>query len=184
MWASSATSCTCRSSTPSTSTSCCGKRAAPSASPMPATAPSTRCGSRKRYLYWGADITPDYTPYEAGLGFAVALKKGDFIGREALAKAKSEGPRRRLCCFLLDEPAAVYGGEAIWLGPTLLGVTTSGGYGHTIGEKHRLRLRPGRARRPRDLRDRDLRPPRAGAAIAKGAVRSRAAQDSRVKPRD
>jgi len=88
----------------------------------------------KGYLYWGADITPDYTPYEAGLGFAVALKKGDFIGREALAKAKSEGPRRRLCCFLLDEPAAVYGGEAIWLGPTLLGVTTSGGYGHTIGK--------------------------------------------------
>ena len=88
----------------------------------------------KGYLYWGADITPDYTPYEAGLGFAVALKKGDFIGREALAMAKSEAPRRRLCCFLLDEPAALYGGEAIWLGSTLLGVTTSGGYGHTIGK--------------------------------------------------
>ncbi|MFL5220001.1 MAG: glycine cleavage T C-terminal barrel domain-containing protein, partial [Microvirga sp.] len=88
----------------------------------------------KGYLYWGADITPDYTPYEAGLGFAVALKKDDFIGREALARAKSEGPRRRLCCFLLEEPAAVYGGEAIWLGPTLLGVTTSGGYGHTIAK--------------------------------------------------
>jgi glycine cleavage system aminomethyltransferase T/glycine/D-amino acid oxidase-like deaminating enzyme len=87
----------------------------------------------KGYLYWGADITPDYTPYEAGLGFAVALKKGEFIGGEALARAKS-GPRRRLCCFLLEEPAAVYGGEAIWLGPTLLGVTTSGGYGHTIGK--------------------------------------------------
>ena len=89
----------------------------------------------KRYLYWGADITPDYTPYEAGLGFAVALKKGDFIGREALAKAKSEGPRRRLCCFLLDEPR-----RRLWrrgdlaLRPTLLGVTTSGGYGHTIGK--------------------------------------------------
>jgi sarcosine dehydrogenase len=88
----------------------------------------------KGYLYWGADITPDYTPYEAGLGFCVALKKGDFIGREALEKAKREGPRRRLCCFLLDEPAAVYGGEAIWHGQTLLGVTSSGGYGHTIGK--------------------------------------------------
>jgi sarcosine dehydrogenase len=88
----------------------------------------------KGYLYWGADITPDYTPYEAGLGFAVALNKGDFIGREALAKAKAEGPKRRLCCFLLDEEAPVYGGEAIWLGQTLLGVTSSGGYGHTIGK--------------------------------------------------
>ncbi|MFL5182809.1 MAG: glycine cleavage T C-terminal barrel domain-containing protein, partial [Microvirga sp.] len=88
----------------------------------------------KGYLYWGADITPDYTPYEAGLGFAVALTKGDFIGREALERAKREGPRRKLCCFLLDEPASVYGGEAIWLGETLLGVTSSGGYGHTVGK--------------------------------------------------
>ena len=55
-----------------------------------------------------------------------------FIGREALVKAKAEGWRRRLCCFLLDEPAAVYGGEAIWHGGTLLGVTSSGGYGHTV----------------------------------------------------
>src|SRR5205085_5387915 len=39
----------------------------------------------KGYLYWGADITPDYTPYEAGLGFFVALNKGDFIRRGALA---------------------------------------------------------------------------------------------------
>jgi 4-methylaminobutanoate oxidase (formaldehyde-forming) len=88
----------------------------------------------KSYLYWGADITPDYTPYEAGLGFAVALGKGDFIGREALAKAKAEGPRRKLCCFLLDGDAPVYGGEAIWRGDTLLGVTSSGGYGHTVGK--------------------------------------------------
>jgi sarcosine dehydrogenase len=88
----------------------------------------------KGYLYWGADITPDYTPYEAGLGFAVALNKGEFIGREALEQAKRVGPQRRLCCFLLDEPAAVYGGEAIWHGQTLLGVTSSGGYGHTVGK--------------------------------------------------
>ena len=47
----------------------------------------------KRYLYWGSDITPDYTPYEAGLGFAVSLKKkSDFIGRAALEKAKAAGP--------------------------------------------------------------------------------------------
>src|SRR4051794_36459091 len=39
----------------------------------------------KGYRVWSSDITPDETPYEAGLGFAVALDKGtDFIGREAL----------------------------------------------------------------------------------------------------
>ena len=57
----------------------------------------------KRYLYWGSDITPDYTPYEAGLGFAVSLKKkSDFIGRAALEKAKAAGPRRRLITLLVD----------------------------------------------------------------------------------
>ena len=89
----------------------------------------------KRYLYWGADITPDYTPYEAGLGFVVALNKGDFIGRDALAKAKAEGPKRKLAVFLLDEPVSVYGGEAIYSADgRVLGVTSSGGYGHTIGK--------------------------------------------------
>ncbi len=89
----------------------------------------------KRYLYWGSDITPDYTPYEAGLGFAVALDKGDFIGRDALAKVRAEGVKRKLCVFLLDEPAPVYGGEAIYSADgRVLGVTSSGGYGHTIGK--------------------------------------------------
>ena len=134
----------------------------------------------KGYLYWGADITPDYTPYEAGLGFAVALKKGDFIGREALAMAKSEAPRRRLCCFLLDEPAA-----ALWRRGDLAWVDASRRHDKRRlrphdREKHRLRLRPGRARQARDLRDRDLRPPRAGGAVREGAVRPGAAQDSRV----
>ncbi len=44
------------------------------------------CRLEKGYLYWSADITPETTPYEAGLGFAVALDKGDFIGRDALAE--------------------------------------------------------------------------------------------------
>ena len=55
----------------------------------------------KGYRVWGADITPDDTPYEAGLGFAVKLDKGDFLGREALsqragarAAARLHHPRR------------------------------------------------------------------------------------------
>ena len=88
----------------------------------------------KRYLYWSADITPDYTPYEAGLGFCVALGKGDFLGRAALARAKDEGPRRRLCVFTLERPVPVFGGEAILRGGEVLGVTTSGNFGHTVGK--------------------------------------------------
>lgn len=88
----------------------------------------------KKYLYWGADITPDYTPFEAGLGFCVAFGKGDFIGRDALERIKRDGAGRKLCCFLLERPVAVYGGEAILRRGRVLGVTTSGGYGHTIGK--------------------------------------------------
>jgi len=89
----------------------------------------------KRYLYWGADITPDYTPYEAGLGFAVSLKKPqDFIGRAALEKAKAEGPKRKLIVLTVDGPEQLYGGEAIRRGGKTLGVASSGGWGHTIGK--------------------------------------------------
>ena len=88
----------------------------------------------KRYLYWGADLTPDYTPYEAGLGFCVALGKGDFQGRAALARAKQLGPRRKLCCFTLESETPVHGGEGILCNGDVLGVTSSGGFGHTVGK--------------------------------------------------
>ncbi|MFO1084562.1 MAG: FAD-dependent oxidoreductase [Reyranellaceae bacterium] len=89
----------------------------------------------KRYLYWGADITPDYTPYEAGLGFAVALKKNtDFIGRAALEEARAMGPQRRLITLLVDADVQLYGGEAIRRDGKVLGVTSSAGWGHTIGK--------------------------------------------------
>ena len=45
----------------------------------------------KGYRVWGADITPEDTPFEAGLGFAVKLDKGDFVGREALVSARRSG---------------------------------------------------------------------------------------------
>ncbi len=91
----------------------------------------------KGYVYWSADITPDYTPYEAGVGFCVALDapgKGDFIGRAALAKAKQQGPRQTLCRFTLDGDAPVRSGACIQRGGKVLGVTISGGYGYSIGK--------------------------------------------------
>src|SRR5207253_10959350 len=55
----------------------------------------------KGYRVWGADVTPDETPYDAGLGFAVKLDKGEFVGREALVSRGSE-PSRRLACLVLE----------------------------------------------------------------------------------
>jgi glycine cleavage system aminomethyltransferase T/glycine/D-amino acid oxidase-like deaminating enzyme len=88
----------------------------------------------KGYLYWSSDITPDYTPFEAGLGFRVSLKNHDFIGRDALIKAKAAGPRQRLCTFTLERFAGAVGGECILRNGKVLGVTTSANFGHTVGK--------------------------------------------------
>lgn len=87
----------------------------------------------KGYRYWSADIQGEYTPFEAGLGFAVKLDKGDFLGRAALLKAREQGVRRKLACLTLDDPTAVVlGGEAIMDGERAIGRVTSGGYGYTV----------------------------------------------------
>jgi 4-methylaminobutanoate oxidase (formaldehyde-forming) len=87
----------------------------------------------KGYRVWGADITPEETPFEAGLGFAVALEKGDFAGREAIAAAGE--PAVRLCCLTLDDPRSVaLGSEPVRVGDALVGRVTSGGYGYTVAQ--------------------------------------------------
>jgi glycine cleavage system T protein len=87
----------------------------------------------KGYRYWSADIGPDYTPYEAGLGFAVKLDKGDFIGRDALQRQKAQGLKRKLCCLTLADPAAIaIGNEPVRAGESVLGWITSGGYGYAV----------------------------------------------------
>ena len=90
----------------------------------------------KGYRAWSSDITPEETPYEAGLGFAVRLDKGtDFIGREALLAQKAAGPRRRLACLVLDDPRSVtLGNEPVRIGGAIVGRVTSGGYGHAVGK--------------------------------------------------
>ncbi len=88
----------------------------------------------KGYLYWSGDISPDYTPVEAGLGFRVHLTSGgDFIGREVLAKQKAEGPARRLCTFVTETRLPLYGGETILSEGRTVSLATSAGFGHTVG---------------------------------------------------
>jgi sarcosine dehydrogenase len=88
----------------------------------------------KGYVYWSADVTPDYTPYEAGLGARVHLKsKGDFIGRAALEKQKTEGVARRLCTFTVEEAMPAFGGETILKDGRVVGLVCSAGFGTTVG---------------------------------------------------
>ena len=85
----------------------------------------------KGYRVWGSDISPEDTPYEAGLGFAVKPDKGDYIGRDALLEAGE--PTRRLACLVLDDPRSVaLGSEPVRIGGEILGRVTSGGYGYTV----------------------------------------------------
>ena len=59
----------------------------------------------KGYRAFGRELTPDYNPVEAGLLFACKLGTDvSFLGREAVEKAKAEGPRRKLVSLVLDEP--------------------------------------------------------------------------------
>ena len=88
----------------------------------------------KGYLYWSTDITPDTTPWEAGLDWRVDLDKGDFCGRAALVELKTRGIGRKLCTFTLESMAYPVSGEAIIADGKTVGFTTSANFGHTVGK--------------------------------------------------
>ena len=89
----------------------------------------------KGYVYWSGDISPDYTPIEAGLGFRVHLKsKGDFLGRAVLEHQKQTGPKRRLCTFVSDANLPLTGGETILCDEEVVSLATSAGFGYTVGK--------------------------------------------------
>jgi 4-methylaminobutanoate oxidase (formaldehyde-forming) len=83
---------------------------------------------------WGAELTPDDTPLEAGLAYAVAFDKPSFIGREALLRQQNAGVTKRLVQLTLDAPEAfAWGGEPILLDDRPAGEVTSAGYSASLG---------------------------------------------------
>jgi glycine cleavage system aminomethyltransferase T len=91
----------------------------------------------KGYRLWGAELHREYNPYEAGLGFALRPRKGEFVGRAALERIRASGVRRKLCCLTLDDPAVVVmGKEPIYDpdGERVLGYVTSANYGYAVGK--------------------------------------------------
>ncbi len=89
----------------------------------------------KAYRAYGRELSPDYNPVEAGLLFACKLKSGiPFLGREAVEKARAEGPRRRLVSLVLDDPdVMLWGGELVLRDGRAAGQVTSAAWGETIG---------------------------------------------------
>ncbi|WP_367039769.1 FAD-dependent oxidoreductase [Streptomyces sp. Je 1-332] len=89
----------------------------------------------KGYRAWGHDMTTEHNPYEAGVGFAVRMDRGDFVGRAALERRGSPAsPPRKLTALLLDDPAAVVlGKEPVYVDGLPAGYVTSASYGYTLG---------------------------------------------------
>jgi 4-methylaminobutanoate oxidase (formaldehyde-forming) len=89
----------------------------------------------KGYRAFGRELTPSENPVEAGLLFACKLKTDiAFLGREALEKARAEGPRKKLVGFKVNAPEAmVWGGELIMRDGAVAGQVTSAAWGETTG---------------------------------------------------
>ena len=89
----------------------------------------------KGYRAWGSDIGPDHTPDEAGLGWAVKLKKNlPFKGRDAVLAQRAGGVKKMLATFTAAPDVILYGRETIYRDGRRVGWLTSGGFGHTIGK--------------------------------------------------
>ena len=88
----------------------------------------------KGYRAWGADIGPDHTPLEAGLGFALKLASQEpFMGREALEQQRADGLGKLLACFSVDPEIVLLGRETIYRDGVPVGWLGSGGFGYTVG---------------------------------------------------
>jgi heterotetrameric sarcosine oxidase gamma subunit len=89
----------------------------------------------KGYRAWGSDLTPDYTPVDAGLLFTCKLKTDiDFLGRSAVEKVRAEGPSRRLVSLVVDDPEPMlWGGELVARNGDAVGQITSAAWGATLG---------------------------------------------------
>jgi len=81
-----------------------------------------------------SELSSDFTPWEAGLGFAVKLDKGEFVGRAALLELKARPLTKRLLGFSFPEtPLFAWGGEPILREGKPCGELTSVGYSATLG---------------------------------------------------
>ena len=107
----------------------------------------------KGYRHWGGELDTNTTPWEAGLGFTVDMKKvsvtalllellynsyhlQDFIGKKALIDQKQNGLYRRVAIFTLqesDDDNFMWGGEVIVRNDEIVGYVTSSAFGYTIG---------------------------------------------------
>ncbi len=84
-----------------------------------------------KYCLYGNDIDESNNPYEAGLGWVVAMDKNDFIGQDALILMKKDFSKR-LICFQMEERAIPRNGYSILVNDEERGIVTSGGFSSVL----------------------------------------------------
>jgi dimethylglycine dehydrogenase len=90
-------------------------------------------GKEKAYYAWGVELINEITMIEAGMERFVNFDKGDFVGRKALQQRKMEQLKWKIAYVEVEaEDADVYGGEPAYDGDKVIGVTSSGSYGHRV----------------------------------------------------
>ena len=86
----------------------------------------------KQFCAWGAEIGPDHSLLEAGLGFAVDQNKTDFVGRDAVYAQRSAPLKKKLATFTITGDQPLLGGETIYRDGEVAGWITSGGFAHSF----------------------------------------------------
>jgi dimethylglycine dehydrogenase len=88
----------------------------------------------KAYRAWGAELTSEVDMFEASMERFLCLDKPDFVGKAASLARRAAGPRTRLAYLAVDAADAdCLGNEPVWHGDRVVGVTTSGAFGHAVG---------------------------------------------------
>jgi dimethylglycine dehydrogenase len=89
----------------------------------------------KGYGIWSAEFRQENTPAESGLDRYVAFDKGDFVGRDAALVARDAGATRQLVLLDVDaDDADAAQDDGVWAGDRLVGLATSGAFGHHVGK--------------------------------------------------
>ncbi|KAJ5295308.1 hypothetical protein N7508_010129 [Penicillium antarcticum] len=90
----------------------------------------------KGYRTYGTDMTTEHNPFEAGVAYAIDLKKrGDFVGKEAIQRLSTQTPTRRLRPLTIDDGrSVVLGKEPVFYNGKAVGYVTSAAFGYTIGQ--------------------------------------------------
>jgi dimethylglycine dehydrogenase len=89
----------------------------------------------KSYRAWGSELTTEIDMFEASMERFIRLDKPDFIGKAATLSKHQRGPRMKLVCLdVANTDSDCVGNEPVFRGDKIVGLTTSGGFGHTVNK--------------------------------------------------